>query len=149
VTFKIHPQLQTDSRLIGHFKLCQLRLIDDQQYPWFILIPQVAQIEAIHQLDNAQRQALWQESHKLSMALMEQYKPDKLNVAAIGNRVSQLHLHHVVRFKQDACWPNPVWGQLPMQSYSQSEQNSCIQQMTQVLVGQGLIADADSKNLLT
>ncbi len=121
MTFKIHSQLETDSYLLGCFSLCQLRLINDQQYPWFILLPQENNISEIYQLTQQQQQELWRESESLSRIIMQIYQGDKLNIAAIGNLVPQLHLHHVVRFKNDPCWPKPVWGQRPMQAYSADE----------------------------
>ena len=140
MTFQIHSQLKEDSYLVGYFKLCQLRLIDDSQYPWFILLPQIADIEQIHQLNEAQRTLLWQESHQLSLRLMTLYQPDKLNVAAIGNLVPQLHLHHVVRFKQDQCWPKPIWGQCPMKPYLTVERETLIAKLQQGLLGKDFCA---------
>jgi len=137
MTFEIHPQLKADSHLVGCFKLCQLRLIDDQQYPWFILLPQIDAVEEIHQLNAVQGIQLWQESHQLSILLMSLFQPDKLNIAAIGNLVPQLHLHHVVRFKHDLCWPKPIWGQCPMKPYLKLERETLITRMQQELLGKG------------
>lgn len=119
--YKLHPQLESDSIKICDLGLSELRLINDSQYPWFILVPRVADITEIYQLSLSQQQQLLVESSQLSQLLMQTFNGDKLNVAAIGNMVSQLHLHHVVRFKADISWPKPVWGQNPMLAYSQQQ----------------------------
>ena len=116
-SFILHPQLEKDSHFLTRLSLCQLRLIDDTQFPWFILVPERDSIVEMHQLSLADQSQLWRESNLLSLALASLYQPDKLNLAMIGNMVSQLHFHHIVRFKNDPCWPQPVWGKLPMQAY--------------------------------
>ena len=119
--FKIHAQLEQDSIFIADLPLCQLRLINDRQYPWFVLVPRIADATEIYQLEPAQQLRLLQESSALAELLMQEFNGYKLNVAAIGNMVPQLHLHHIVRFKTDASWPKPVWGQLPAIPYCSAE----------------------------
>jgi len=119
--FQLDPRLNADSISIGQFKLCQLLLINDSQYPWFVLVPMKENKTEIHQLSDSDQTQLWLESRLLSIAIMDIFEGQKLNIAAIGNVVSQLHLHHVVRFDNDACWPKPVWGQLPMKVYNSQE----------------------------
>lgn len=119
--FELHPQLKKDSYLLGQFTLSQLLLINDRQFPWFVLVPRRNQIQEIYQLLETDQLQLWRESAQLSQVVMDIYTGDKLNVATIGNMVPQLHMHHVVRFKQDPCWPAPIWGKLPMVSYEQDE----------------------------
>jgi len=121
MSFQLHSVLEADSIILGQFKLCLLLLINDSQYPWFVLVPQRHEIKEIYQMSQSDQQQFWLESNDLSQVLMKLFKGDKLNVAAIGNMVPQLHLHHVVRFKDDPCWPKPVWGQLPMKSYDQQQ----------------------------
>lgn len=115
--FKLHSQLANDSYYLGDFELSALLLINDKQFPWMLLVPRRANIREIYQLEQAEQLKLWQESQRLSQGLMELYKGDKLNIAALGNMVPQLHLHHIVRFKDDLCWPAPVWGKLQMKPY--------------------------------
>ena len=98
--------------------LCHLLLMNDCQFPWFILVPARADIREIFQLQADDRRQLLDESCLLSEFLMEAYAGDKLNVAALGNQVPQLHLHHIVRFATDAAWPAPIWGKQPAQAYS-------------------------------
>lgn len=115
--FELHPQLAQDTLTLGDFPLCRLLLMNDAQYPWTILVPRRAGIREIHELNDADRRRLWDESAALSRTLMQVFKGDKLNVAALGNVVPQLHVHHVVRFKSDVAWPAPVWGRHPAQPY--------------------------------
>jgi diadenosine tetraphosphate (Ap4A) HIT family hydrolase len=91
--------------------------MNDSSYPWFILVPDREGIREIHGLETADRYLLLDESCRLSEFLMAEYRGDKLNVAAIGNLVPQLHLHHVVRYQSDRAWPSPVWGQYPAVAY--------------------------------
>jgi diadenosine tetraphosphate (Ap4A) HIT family hydrolase len=84
--------------------------MNDSRYPWVILIPKVEDVSEIHQLADEQQQLMLGESVRLSNALEQLFAPHKLNVAALGNMVRQLHIHHIVRFEDDASFPRPVWG---------------------------------------
>jgi len=108
--FKLDPQLEKDTVLVTDWHLCQVRLMNDSRYPWVILIPKVEDVSEIHQLADEQQQLLLGESVRLSKALEQLFAPHKLNVAALGNMVRQLHIHHIVRFEDDASFPKPVWG---------------------------------------
>jgi len=119
--FTLHPQLANDTIELAEFPLSKLLLCNDSAYPWFILVPKVADISEIYQLDWQQQQQLLNESSLLSELLMQVFAGDKMNVAALGNVVEQLHIHHVVRFKEDAQWPKPIWGQQPLTAYSDAE----------------------------
>ena len=116
----LHPQLQKDCLHLGRFQLCQLLLMDDCRYPWFILVPDREEIREIYQLEASDRRLLLDESCLLSEFLMEAYAGDKLNVAALGNQVPQLHLHHIVRYATDAAWPAPIWGLASAEAYGPS-----------------------------
>ena len=115
---EIHPQLANDCVLLGRLPLCHLLLMNDCHYPWFILVPARKEIREIYQLDAGDRRQLLDESCQLSEFLMEAYAGEKLNVAALGNQVPQLHLHHLVRFASDPAWPSPIWGKHPAAVYS-------------------------------
>lgn len=117
--FELHPQLAKDSVWLADWPLCQVRLLNDQNYPWFILVPRRRGISEVIDLTDAEQTQLWQESAKLSHYLRQQFQPDKLNIAALGNMVPQLHLHHIARFRHDVAWPAPVWGKVPMLPYSE------------------------------
>lgn len=116
--FRLHEQLAQDCFELGTFPLCRLLLMNDSNYPWFILVPQRQGVSEIYQLSVADQQQLLRESSHLAKILAEVFAADKLNVAALGNVVPQLHVHHVVRYHGDAAWPAPVWGKVPMQPYT-------------------------------
>ncbi len=116
--FELHPKLKEDTFLIGSFPLSLLLLNNDSNYPWFILVPQREKISEIFQLNELDQSQLIKESSYLSELLLKNYRPHKINIAALGNVVPQLHVHHIVRYKIDAAWPQPVWGKVPQKPYS-------------------------------
>lgn len=116
--FVLHPQLAADTAPVGDFPLCRVLLMDDSRYPWFLLVPRVVEdIRELHDLTDAERHKLSDESARLARAMSAQFSPHKLNVAAIGNMVPQLHVHHVARFQGDPAWPATVWGRHPPLRY--------------------------------
>jgi diadenosine tetraphosphate (Ap4A) HIT family hydrolase len=115
--FALHPQLQADCIPLGRFPLCQLLLLNDANYPWFILVPEREDIREIYQLSADDQLQLLRESSQLAQQLADRFKADKMNIAALGNVVPQLHLHHIVRYRHDPAWPAPVWGKVPPQPY--------------------------------
>lgn len=119
--FTLDARLAQDSLLLGRFPLCQLRLLNDANYPWFILVPERADIREIYQLTAADQQQLLLESSHLARHLADHFHADKLNIAALGNIVPQLHLHHIVRYQHDPAWPAPVWGKLPATPYTAAQ----------------------------
>ncbi len=114
----IHSQLSADCIVLGRFSLCHLLLMNDASYPWFILVPDREDIREIYHLDSADRKQLLDESCRLSEFIMGAFEGQKLNVAALGNQVPQLHLHHIVRYSTDPAWPTPVWGRFPARPYN-------------------------------
>lgn len=96
--------------MMGDFPLSRLLLMNDARYPWFILVPRRDDVSEVYQLDVDEQLQLQRESSLLGKHLMERFGGDKLNIAALGNLVAQLHLHHIVRYRDDATWPGPVWG---------------------------------------
>jgi diadenosine tetraphosphate (Ap4A) HIT family hydrolase len=126
----LHPQLENDCFILGQLNLCILLLLNDKQYPWFILVPQREGIQEIHHLSSDEQNQLMHESCALSQALETCFKPNKLNIAALGNIVPQLHIHHIARFKQDIAWPQPVWGFAPAKPYNDEEKALLIQNIT-------------------
>jgi len=119
--FKLHSQLKKDSIKIGHFSLSQLLLINDSQYPWFVLVPERINLIEIYQLSEPEQILLQQESSLLASTLVNCFKADKINIAAIGNLVPQLHIHHIVRYKHDVAWPAPVWGKFDAIPYTEQQ----------------------------
>ena len=115
--FELHPRLAQDTLAIGNFRLCRLLLMNDANFPWFILVPRRAGMREIFELEPSDQQLLVKESSHLSQVLQRVFRADKLNIAALGNMVPQLHIHHIVRYETDRAWPNPVWGKLPARPY--------------------------------
>lgn len=116
--FVLHERLAQDCLPLGRFPLCRLLRMNDSSYPWFILVPERAGIREVYQLAEPDRVRLWEESAELSTLLADIYRPDKLNVAAIGNLVPQLHIHHIVRYRDDRAWPGVVWGRFDPVPYA-------------------------------
>jgi len=129
----IHPQLMQDCQLLGKFTLCHLLLMRDANYPWCILVPDRDDISEIHQLSESDQQQLLRESSLLSVAMQSAFSPDKLNIAALGNVVPQLHLHHIARYRTDAAWPAPVWGRVPAKPYLEYELEAVVHSLTALL----------------
>ena len=132
--FKLHPQLNNDCQVVGQFSLCQLLLMNDANYPWFILVPAREGISEIYQLSAEDQQQLWLESTQLSTGLMEAFQGDKMNIAALGNVVPQLHVHHVVRYTSDVAWPAPVWGKTMAKPYSDAERDALLEKLFQLSI---------------
>ena len=133
--FSLHPRLEADTVLIGDLPLCRVLLMNDTHYPWCILVPRRDAIREIHELETPDRRRLIDESCALGQAMMTAFDGHKLNIAALGNVVPQLHLHHVVRYTTDAAWPAPVWGRHPPLPCSGAQLQSRISGITGHLQG--------------
>jgi diadenosine tetraphosphate (Ap4A) HIT family hydrolase len=108
--FALDARLAADTVLVGDAALCRVLLMDDARWPWLILVPRRVGLTELHELGGEDRTRLWAESAAVAEAMLAQTPPGKLNVAALGNVVAQLHLHHVLRQPGDPAWPGPVWG---------------------------------------
>ncbi|HEU0305535.1 MAG TPA: HIT family protein [Lysobacter sp.] len=117
----LHPQLAEDTHPVAHFALSDLQLMDDANHPWLILVPRVEDAVEWVDLDDAQQAELTREISRSCRALQSVFEPNKLNVAALGNMVPQLHVHVIARFTDDIAWPRPVWGTATAQPYSPEE----------------------------
>lgn len=135
----IHPQLARDCLPVGRFPLCHLLLMRDSNYPWFILVPDREGIREIHQLSDTEQVQLIRESSALSRCLAEAFTADKMNVAALGNVVPQLHVHHVVRYRSDPAWPAPVWGRLPPCPYTEEGLERVLATLRRSPLGEGFL----------
>jgi len=111
MTFALDPRLAADTHPIGELPLSRLLLMDDARFPWLILVPRIAGARELIDLDEADRHSLLAEISAIGRALESLLRPDKLNIAALGNVVPQLHVHVIARYTTDAAWPQPVWGQ--------------------------------------
>lgn len=119
--FTLDPILKNDCHELGRFHLCRLLLSNNKAYPWFILVPQREGVTELHHLISVDRDQLWKESALLSTWLEDVFAAEKLNVAALGNVVSQLHVHHIARYSIDPAWPKPIWGVGEAVPYTEQE----------------------------
>lgn len=131
--FALDPRLQQDTLPIGDFPLCRLLLSNDSNYPWFILVPRRENISELFQLDDDDQLQLWKETTALAETLKDSFDADKLNVATLGNVVSQLHMHVIVRKREDAAWPAPVWGKHPARPYNAEQVTAIGERLRAVL----------------
>jgi diadenosine tetraphosphate (Ap4A) HIT family hydrolase len=109
--FSLHKTLQDGTVLIGDLPLCRVLLMNNRNFPWLILVPRREGLRELFDLIPADYSTLMQELRDTAAAFSRQTKAHKMNVAALGNMVPQLHIHVIARFPQDSAWPNPVWGQ--------------------------------------
>jgi diadenosine tetraphosphate (Ap4A) HIT family hydrolase len=116
--YELHPQLAADTHPLATFALCDLRLMDDANYPWLILVPRLPVAHELLDLDAIQRHQLSDEIERTGRLLRDVFQPHKLNVAALGNLVPQLHVHVIARFEHDPSWPAPVWGRVAARPYT-------------------------------
>jgi diadenosine tetraphosphate (Ap4A) HIT family hydrolase len=115
--FSLHPQLAQDTVAIGDLALSRLLIHKDANYAWLVLVPRCVGITEIVDLDASARSQLMNEIADVSQVLKDVTQCDKINVAALGNMVPQLHVHIIARRKTDAAWPRPVWGAAPPIAY--------------------------------
>lgn len=108
--FTRDPRLAADTFVVGETSLSQVLLMNDARYPWLILVPRRCDVTEPFELSEADQAKLWQDSMRLGEAMKAHFAADKLNIAALGNQVAQLHVHHIARFHADDAWPGPVWG---------------------------------------
>ncbi|NOH27616.1 HIT family protein [Vibrio mediterranei] len=133
MSFELHAQLAKDTTVIGHFPLCVALLSKDSAVPWVILVPKRENLKELHHLPMKEQQQFLLESQAVAQALEATFRPDKLNLGALGNMVPQLHIHHIARFKDDIAWPGPVWGNTKGEQRSDEEQADIMTRIGNVL----------------
>ena len=131
--FELDPRLAADTVPLGQSPGCLLLLMNERRYPWLILVPRRAGVREIYELTPGERAALLEQSCVVAETLAREFSAHKLNVAALGNVVPQLHLHHVARFRGDPAWPGPVWGHSPREPYGADELEAVRQRMLSAL----------------
>ena len=119
--FDLHPQLAADTLEVDRWACCRVLLINDATYPWLILVPQRPGLRDFHELSAGDLALATDEIVRASQALEQLFQPVKINVAALGNMVPQLHIHVIARFEDDPAWPKPVWGVAPAVPYGAAE----------------------------
>ena len=119
--FNLDSQLQKDTIAIASLPLCELLLMNDANYPWLILVPRREDVRELIELSAEDQLQFMHESNAVARLLQTQFSAEKLNIAALGNVVAKLHIHHIARFKHDAVWPKPVWGVMPAVAYQEDK----------------------------
>jgi len=115
--FALHEKLEADTVFVTDWPLCRVLLLNDANYPWLVLVPRRHGVSEIHELDQSDRETLMEEVAEAAHRLQNHVKAHKMNVAALGNVVPQLHVHVIARFTDDPAWPKPIWGVVPTKPY--------------------------------
>ena len=123
----LHPQLARDTAALGDLPLSRVLVMNDANYPWLILVPRKPDITEVIDLEDGEQSELMAEITRVARALREVTACHKLNIAALGNAVPQLHMHVIARFRHDAAWPKPVWGAVPPRAYEREQLDNFVQ----------------------
>lgn len=134
--FELSEQLQKDCIALGDFPLSKLLLLNDANYPWFILVPRRAGVTEIYHLSAEDQQMMIHESSYLAENLADLFAGYKMNIASLGNMVPQLHIHHIVRYENDPAWPGPVWGKVPAVPYSSEQLDELRRKLEALMAGE-------------
>lgn len=135
MTFHLHERLSADTYTIKDLPLCRLLLMDDSRFPWTILVPRRTELRDFHDVAAADKPDFHEEINRVSVALKKMTGAHKMNVAALGNMVPQLHVHVIARFEGDFCWPRPVWGEGTAVPYPPAEAGRLIESLKKALHG--------------
>ena len=131
--FKLHPRLIKDTFHIIDLKLSRLLLMNNSNYPWFILVPTRKNITELYELEKKDRLELNSEIDTISKKLSIHFNAKKMNIAALGNIVPQLHIHIIVRKENDAAWPNPVWNNTDTIPYKENFSSKLVKDIRKLL----------------
>ncbi len=131
--FKLHPRLQNDTMMLGRLPLCRVLLMNDAHYPWLILVPERPHLREIHELGEADQEQLWRESAFVARQLQQGLEADKMNIAALGNVVDQLHIHHIARYIDDVAWPAAVFGRADAVPYTAAYLDALLPRLRELL----------------
>lgn len=132
--FQLHERLAADTAPVETLPLCDLMLMDDYRYPWLILVPRRHDIREIHSLKAEDRILLMEEIVQASHVIDTIFPCEKINVGALGNLVSQLHVHVIGRRQGDAAWPGPVWGNGIPERYPPPELKITVERIREYLI---------------
>lgn len=140
--FCIDERILSTSFILGDWPLSRVLLKNESQFPWFVLVPRVENTQEIYQLTKENQQVLMEEINQLSLLVNRYFNPDKLNIGALGNVVSQLHVHLIARNKHDALWPQGIWqSALDSRAYEHRELNLLLADLTD-LIGKSTFCNA-------
>lgn len=135
MAFTLHERLAADTLLVADLPLCRVLLMNDRRFPWLILVPRREGLRDFDDVAAAEKAKFHAEIDLASDVLREEAKAHKMNVAALGNMVPQLHVHVIARFPEDAAWPAPVWGVGTAEPYSEEDGPALAKRLAQALVG--------------
>jgi len=127
--FTLHPTLGKDTVEITQLEVCKVLLMRDKTYPWVILVPAIEGLRDLDDLNESDRIAVAAEINHVSKNMKALFQPYKMNVAALGNVVEQLHIHVIARFQDDPAWPAPVWGVQPAVDYGDAERTQILDRL--------------------
>ncbi|ANC91537.1 HIT domain-containing protein [Azospirillum humicireducens] len=131
--FSLNERLQADTRHVTDLDLCRVLLMNNALWPWLILVPMRENAVEIHRLDAADQMTLMREIAVASRVVERLFAPDKMNVGALGNMVSQLHVHVIGRTRGDPAWPGPVWGSGHARPHEPAEAESLVERLAEAL----------------
>ena len=132
--FELQPRLAADTVPVATWPLCEVLLLNDSNYPWLVLVPARADLRDFHDLAPDDMVTAGREISRASEAMVELFAPDKINVAALGNMVPQLHVHVIARFHDDGAWPGPVWGKLPPKPYDDAAMRATVAKLQNAFI---------------
>ena len=131
--FVLHPQLESDSFFISDLKISRLLLMNDANYLWLILVPRKPGLVELIDLSFEEQMEVLFEINLLSEILKNDFSADKINIGALGNVVSQLHIHVISRKKNDVTFPKPVWGNAEAKFYSEFDAKNLVKKIREIL----------------
>ncbi|GMV62660.1 MAG: hypothetical protein AMXMBFR74_18280 [Parvibaculum sp.] len=129
MAFELHERLAADTLLIADLPLCRALLMNDRRFPWVILVPRQEGLRDFDDVAAGEKPDFHAEIDLASAVLREATAAEKMNVAALGNMVPQLHVHVIARFSVDAAWPGPVWGVGTAEPYGQEEARALVEKL--------------------
>ncbi|NIJ40164.1 diadenosine tetraphosphate (Ap4A) HIT family hydrolase [Parvibaculum indicum] len=129
MSFALHERLAADTVPVIDLALCRVLLMKDRRYPWLILVPRREGLRDFDGVPPADKHSFYEEIERVSQILREETAAEKMNVAALGNMVPQLHVHIIARFARDAAWPGPVWGVGEAEPYGADEEEALIERL--------------------
>lgn len=132
--FTLDSRLENDTLFIANLKISRLLLMNDKNYLWLILVPQKANLTELTDLDFSEQMEVLKEINLIAEILKKNFPCDKLNIAALGNVVSQLHIHVIARTKNDAAFPRPVWGNSVLKPYEKNEAEGLVAKIKSLIV---------------
>ena len=127
--YRLDPRLAADTHPVAHWDLSDVLLMNDARFPWLILVPRVADATEVFHLSSDQRSRVMAEMSGAGSAMQSLWSADKVNTAMLGNKVSQLHIHVIARFREDEAWPGPVWGVGQPKSNTEAALGDCLNRL--------------------